>query len=59
MMFIDGGFDYRVIYYVVKLVFIVLFKRLGLEMFVVGRIVLGYFWINLVECIMLFLNLVF
>lgn len=58
-MFIDGGFDYRVIYYVVKLVFIVLFKRLGLEMFVVGRIVLGYFWINLVERIMLFLNLVF
>lgn len=59
MMFIDGGFDYCVIYYVVKLVFIVLFKRLGLEMFVVGRIVLGYFWINLVERIMLFLNLVF
>lgn len=56
MMFIDGGFDYCVIYYVVKLVFIVLFKRLGLEMFVVGRIVV---WINLVECIMLFLNLVF
>lgn len=57
MIYLDGGFDYRLTYYLVKFLFIVLFRNLNFDMLIVGRIVLGYLWVNLVERIMLVLNL--
>lgn len=57
MIYLDGGFDYRLMYYLVKFLFIVLFRNLNFDMLIVGRIVLGYLWVNLVERIMLVLNL--
>lgn len=57
MIYLDGGFDYRLTYYLVKFLFIVLFRNLNFDMLIVGRIVLGYLWVNLVERIILVLNL--